>query len=489
MTTTFASLQEELATVLPLNREGASGPHVVVALPSFSVGESLLSHYAERLPPLEHRYLLAHLMLNRIDDCEIVFITAVAPSPEVLDYYAGLVRPDRRDIVRERLHVVEVRDSTVRPVAAKLLDRPDLIEKIREHVGGRPTFIEPWNVTDAETELALRLGFPINGTSPELWPLGFKSAGRRLMAAAGVPVPPGREHLHGAEQVIDAIAELRAEHPGLTGVVVKTDNAGAGDGNRVLRFDELPDREDVRAQVLSWPEWYLADLDAGCVVEELVCGTLFTSPSVQVDLAPGGEPVVLSTHEQILGGPGGQVYLGCRFPASTAYVERLAQYGAAVGRALCKEGALGRVSVDFACARRPDGEWDVYALEINLRKGGTTHPFAVLRNLVPGEYDGLVWRTRAGDTRCYVSTDNLVDPTWVGRTPTEVIEAVRRAGLEFDCATGRGVVLHMLSGLAVDGRFGLTAIGTDPDDAEALYSSAVTAVRHHIVGHWDVTAR
>jgi hypothetical protein len=476
--TTFADLQQDLARVLPLNTAGSQEPHVVLALPSFSVGESLLRHYAERLAPLEHRYLLAHLMLARIDSCEVVFITTTSPQPEVLEYYRSLVPPDRREVLRKRLHVLEVTDRSVRPVAAKLLDRPDLIEDLRRIVGGLPAFIEPWNVTEAETELATLLGFPINGTAPELWPLGFKSAGRILMAGAGVPVPPGREDLFGADEVIQAISDLRAELPEAKGLVVKTENAGAGDGNRVLRFDELETEAALRAEVRSWPDWYLTDIAAGCVVEELVSGEAFTSPSVQVDLTPHGEPVVLSTHEQILGGPGGQVYLGCRFPANPSYAARLAEYGEAVGRALREKGALGRVSIDFACALRTDGSWDVYGLEINLRKGGTTHPFATLRNLVPGRYDSAtgIWVSDDGSPRWYVSTDNLIDPSWVGRPPQDVIDAVCDAGLQFDCATGRGVVLHMLSGLAVDGRFGLTAIGTSGEDAQHLYNGAGTAV-------------
>jgi hypothetical protein len=43
------------------------------------------------------------------------------------------------------------------------------------------------------------------------------------------------------------------------------------------------------------------------------------------------------------------------------------------------------------------------------------------------------------------------------------------AGLQFDHRTGTGVVLHMLSGLAIDGRFGLTAIGRTPEQAAELY--------------------
>jgi pheganomycin biosynthesis PGM1-like protein len=49
-----------------------------------------------------------------------------------------------------------------------------------------------------------------------------------------------------------------------------------------------------------------------------------------------------------------------------------------------------------------------------------------------------------------------------------VIRAVRSAGLGFDRARGTGVVLHMLSGLSIDGRLGPTAIGNDAEEADRL---------------------
>ena len=187
--TSFAEIQSQLPKALDANRPGSSDPHVVVALPSLSVAESLLAHYVDRLPALEHRYLLAGLMLPRIKTCEFVFISSQAPSSEVLDYYLSLVPADRRDGTRARMRILEVPDRTARAVAAKLLDRPDLVADLRASFRGRTAFIEPWNVTQHEVELACQLGIPINGTAPELWSLGFKSAGRRLFLDAGVPMP------------------------------------------------------------------------------------------------------------------------------------------------------------------------------------------------------------------------------------------------------------------------------------------------------------
>jgi hypothetical protein len=58
-----------------------------------------------------------------------------------------------------------------------------------------------------------------------------------------------------------------------------------------------------------------------------------------------------------------------------------------------------------------------------------------------------------------------------------VIVAVRAAGLRVDPERGSGVVLHMLACLAVDGRFGATAIGTSRAHAGDLFEAMVVAVQ------------
>ena len=148
----------------------------------------------------------------------------------------------------------------------------------------------------------------------------------------------------------------------------------------------------------------------------------------------------------------------------------LARHAQAVGERLAHEGARGRLGVDFVAVRRRR-QWDVLAIEVNLRRGGTTHPFTVLRSLVPGRYDvesGAWVATADGTARFYSATDNILDPAWRALDPAAAIDAVCSAGLTFDPASGTGVVLHMLSDLAVHGRCGLTAIGVTPGDAERL---------------------
>jgi hypothetical protein len=130
------------------------------------------------------------------------------------------------------------------------------------------------------------------------------------------------------------------------------------------------------------------------------------------------------------------------------------------------------VSIDFAAARDRGQPWRVYALEVNLRRGGTTAPTVVLSSLLPGSYDAYGrWRLPDGSARYYCATDHLGDPRWTGLPPGQVIDGIRCAGLEFDRRTGTGVVLHMLSGIAIDGRFGMTAVGRSAHEADHLFAA------------------
>jgi hypothetical protein len=471
---TFDELQAGLGATLSLNTPGATTEHALVVLPSFSFGESLLAHYGDRIPALEHRYLVAIGVLGRVESCDMVFVGSQEPGAEVLDYYLSLLPPSRRESARRRFHPVTVPDDSPRSVAAKLLDHPAQLDHVRRLIGDRPRYIEPWNVTDHEVAVADALQAPVNGAHPDVLPVAHKSSGRRLFREAGVPLPYGHEDVRTVDDVVRAAHDIHRRRPSATAVVVKHDDSGAGDGNAVIDL-----RGDVRGDVESLPAWYLLDLRAGGVVEERVEGVAFSSPSAQVDVLPDGRVVVLATHEQELGGAGDQVYMGCRFPAQPAYAAELGRHAAAVGAALARHGAVGRMGVDFAVAQDADGRHAVHALEVNLRKGGTTHPFTVLRSHVPGRYDVEAgrWVTDAdGSARAYRATDNLVNPGWLGLPPATVLRAVGDRGLHLDHGTGTGVVLHMLSCLAVDGRFGLTAVGRDADHAAELFDAARAAV-------------
>ncbi|MBT9254983.1 hypothetical protein KMZ32_07770 [Phycicoccus sp. MAQZ13P-2] len=458
-----------------------SGEHVVVSLPSHSMPARLLERHASHLPALEHRALLDGLLTAHDPAARVVVVTSSEPAPEVLDHYARLARPDDPDDARRRVTCLVVPDDGPRGIAAKLLDRPDLLDRLRRQVGATPAVIEPWNVTVDEVAVAQALGVPLNGGPAELWPLGFKSASRRLFREAGVPVPVGVEDVRGLDEVAAAVRAILREAPQLERVVVKLDNSGAGEGNLVLtvRDDEgrpMPDDALVAALTRLAPATFLRDLSLGGVVEEMVTGEVVSSPSAQVEITRHGEVVVRSTHEQLLGGLDGQVFVGSRFPADAEDAAEVAGHAAAVARRLAERGAVGWLSVDVAAARGSFGR-RLVAVDLNLRKGGTSHSHAALRHLAPGRYDAGAgrWRAVDGGERHYRSSDDVE----VGRgvAAGRVIDALETAGLAFDPAARTGVVLHMFPSLEDRGTVGATAIGRTADEAERLFDAASATLR------------
>src|SRR5690606_19144862 len=147
----------------------------------------------------------------------------------------------------------------------------------------------------------------------------------------------------------------------------------------------------------------------GGIVEEFLEGDVKESPSVQCRITPTGKIEIISTHDQQLGGESGQVYIGAHFPASTQYAVELGIMGKKVAAALMDKGVLGRFAVDFISVKTGD-IWEHYPIEINLRKGGTTHPFLMLQFLTDGIYnenEGTYYTAKGNLVRYYFCSDNL----------------------------------------------------------------------------------
>jgi hypothetical protein len=219
-------------------------------------------------------------------------------------------------------------------------------------------------------------------------------------------------------------------------------------------------------------DWYIAKLsEQGGIVEEMVGGEEIRSPSAQLRVTPLGEVEQLSTHDQMLGGPSGQSYLGARFPADPGYGPQIMQEAAKIGRRFAREGIVGRFAVDFVVVRSPGGTWQTYAIEVNLRKGGTTPPFLTLQYLTDGQYqpEKGIFTTARGHQKCYVASDHVESPHYCAFTPDDLFDIVSHHRLHFDHTSQTGVVLHMISGIGAAGRLGVTAIADTPAEADSLY--------------------
>jgi hypothetical protein len=151
-------------------------------------------------------------------------------------------------------------------------------------------------------------------------------------------------------------------------------------------------------------------------------------------------------------------------------------HGRAIGSELAACGVVGRFGVDFLLVRTA-GEWTSYAIEINLRNGGTTHPALTLLALTGGSYDEATGQfvARTGPKH-YLASDHLERPEYRGLTPDDVLDAVESSGLGWDPDTQTGVALHMVSAVAVAGRLGATAIADSPAAARDSYDATVACL-------------
>jgi hypothetical protein len=149
-----------------------------------------------------------------------------------------------------------------------------------------------------------------------------------------------------------------------------------------------------------------------------------------------------------------------------------------VGRRLKQEGVIGRFALDFVAVRNDRDQWEVYAIEINLRKGGTTHPFLTLQFLTDGAYDAEagVFKTPRGDAKCFVANDHVESPDYRVFTHNDLFDIVARHGLHFDQSRQTGIVLHMINAVGEQGALGLTAVANTPAEADALYEKAVAVL-------------
>ncbi len=325
------------------------------------------------------------------------------------------------------------------------------------------------------------LGVPLYGIDPELSRLGTKSGSRRIARDAGVQLLDGAEDLTSVEEVEEEVQQLRARNPSARSVVIKLNNGFSGQGNAIVDLATLAspiDRSPTTfcAESESWSS-YAAKIEAeGAVIEELVRHEAATSPSVQMRIFPTGEVEVLSTHDQILGGPDDQVYLGCRFPARPDYRTQIRDAAVKVASVLAEHGVIGPFGIDFVIVPG-EGEPTVFLSEINLRMGGTTHPMIMAQHLTRGRYDPVTDELIAGGRAVhYFASDNIKSPAYVGMSPQAAIDAVDRAGLSFDPLTNSGATLHLLGAVPAYGKLGALCIADSPDRAHDLYDSVIGAL-------------
>jgi hypothetical protein len=465
----------------------------ILIIPSLSIDQREIrkvegfEHYEERL--------LFSLIRLRNPRTRLIYVTSIPLHPSIIDYYLQLLPGIPFSHARNRLLLFSTYDSALKPLSQKILERPRLLARIRQALRLDKAFMVCYNSTFWEAELSLQLDIPLYAAAPDLQIWGTKSGSRQIFSESKVPHPDGSDRIWDTLDLAEAAANLWERQPTLQRMVVKLNEGISGEGNALLdlrplreiapgqashhqRVTAISDRfSTMRFQATqeTWANFASRIPELGAIVEAYVEGDIKRSPSVQGRITPAGEVEVLSTHDQILGGPDGQIYLGCKFPADASYRVELQQLGLKVGKKLAEKGALERFGVDFVAVDQGNNQWDIQTIEINLRKGGTTHPFMTLKLLTNGRYDlstGLFY-SQQGRPKYYIATDNLQKDRYRGLLPNDLMDIIAHHRLHFDSGTETGTVFHLMGCLSQFGKLGLTSIGDSPQHAEDIYHKVV----------------
>jgi hypothetical protein len=479
-----AVLEERLRQLWRDIRDG-SGTHTSVVVPSLSFPAEELVKIAGA--PFYEERLLFCLMRLRDPRARVLYITSQPIHPQIVDYYLQLLVGVPTSHARERLGMLCVYDATPRPLTEKLLERPRVIERIRRWIGDTDrAYLTCFTTSPLELELSHRLDVPLNGAHPDdLW-MGTKSGSRKVFKEAGVRTARGREDVFTRDEVLETLDALHREQP-IRRAVVKLDDSFAGAGNGLFRYpDPMPEAPEERRRALqdalqeidwtargeSWAGFEKKLATMGGVVEEFMEAREVHSPSVQMRVNPLGETSLVSTHDQVLGGTTGQVYEGCRFPANDDYRALIQTEAWKIAKILADRGVHSRFAIDFLVFRDAETEpWQLIAIEINLRMGGTTPPFLALQFLTGGDVDPETghFRSGNGNQKFYRATDSLLSPDYRGLLPEDLIDILINHDLHYRPSTETGVLFHMIGALSEHGKVGVTCIGDSPEEAEKLF--------------------
>src|SRR5574339_296908 len=128
----FKKLQERLREHFDIIFSDRLAPCTVVVVPSLSMDQEILSkisginHYEERL--------LCMLLLLRLPRTNMIYVTSETIDPIIIDYYLHSLPGITGYHAMRRLTLLSCNDSSSKPLTQKILERPRLVERIRDFI-------------------------------------------------------------------------------------------------------------------------------------------------------------------------------------------------------------------------------------------------------------------------------------------------------------------------------------------------------------------
>src|SRR4051794_24120171 len=108
--------------------------------------------------------LLCLLLMLRDPEIRVIYVTSNPVAEPIVDYYLSLLPASAQLDARERLTMLSANDASIRPLSAKLLERPIVLTRIRWAIPDHEdAYLAPYICTELEQRLGHELGIPVNG--------------------------------------------------------------------------------------------------------------------------------------------------------------------------------------------------------------------------------------------------------------------------------------------------------------------------------------
>ena len=475
-----------------LNRAGESEIHLFI-VPSLSFNyqqiKDILGISYYELRTLWH-------ILKSTPRIKVYFISTYPVSQETIDYYFSFHQDQKQ--AKKNIIFLNLKEHAKEDInneyslSENILNSPSFIEKIKDYIVPGASYLSPFMGTSLENKLARQLNIPLYGLHQDLELFNTKTVNRNVFKHCRILYPQGVENLRSDQQIIKALNDMWSSmNEGK--VVFKFNEGVSGKGNLFIdfpcRYKQLDIKnkseikiilanllEKIKTEFLSKGISFNEQIKNGAIIEEFIDGESKSSPSVQGNISPAGEVKIFSTHEQILDSSG-NVYQGCLFPAHSDYRQNLQQVAKQIGTQLYQYRVIGPFSIDFLAVKK-NNQYYCYAIEINVREGGTTHPYQIAKMLTQSVYDiskGILVDQKNRDIY-YLSDDNLTAKNLIGKEIKDFLQFVQKSSLHFNPVTNTGAFFHMLGPMKEYGKIGVTIIGNNSSELDKTYQKVVKMI-------------
>jgi len=453
----------------------------MVVIPSLSLpGDCLkdikgIAHYEIRS--------LWHILLAKENNLKVLFLTSIEFPKEAVIHLLDSM--GRRDLLESRIDFLHFKGSEKLCLSEIILSSDNSIKILKNKLASSKSFLMSFIASSSEEQIAKILNIPFYGVKEIYQFYQTKSGNRQIFKEAQVSYPEGFENLKNEFDVIDAIEKLKINNPETRRMVVKLDHGVSGKGNALFEMNishkhffklskekryslikSCLNKMSFQVEKMTW-KLFSKQLVNGAVVELFIEGEIKHSPSCQAVIRPNGKIDILSTHEQLLD-KSGMVFLGCKFPAKNNYRLKLHSETMKVGKKLALKGIIGFFSIDFLVVEK-NNVFESSIIEINLRQGGTTHPYQTARLITDSTYTSTGHLLNPdGDFVFYSSNDNFISKNLIGREFSNLIVHMEAKNLVFTKERGQGVTFHLSTTLKPYGKIGYIVIANTEEKVLSL---------------------